>query len=147
MADEPDRTAKLTVVAQVSYRRGDGNPVAMALKYTRLCVADQAYRREVKIGPTWVALDLGWVPVASLVVVENKEGEFKKNPSDEEREEADSRVVEFGVYREGEDPSRATPAVLLRPQEWRGLEFVEGARVAVRCRAGTAACVVSAFPD
>lgn len=154
----PDRplarvTANATVIHGVHGEQADAVLSSRDGRWTRLLWTDeQPYRREVKVGPEWEQLPLGWVgesahPPALLAVV-NREDPNRSPlggiPTPEVKAAGLARIVEVGVRPESGVPVSGFARV--RPYEETHWEPVPGATYFLRCTGGHAKVVVVAVP-
>lgn len=95
----------------------------------------QLWMREMVVGPEPVKLDRGWVERASLVLLQNLEGQDGRTiPTKEQVEAVQSRVVEVG--QDGLLPPGAPYLAVPRNLE----------QLTLRCRSGKARVLVVVYP-
>jgi hypothetical protein len=151
--------ALLTVVGQAVHQSGDAEPAAAEFRFERrLLTSEQPFVRRCQVGEQWQPLPQSWLAEASYMVLTNERPTFAVNPTAEQQAEADARVVEIGFVpppeaeaRTMHSPARAAvgpfAAMLVRPGEQQPITPVSLAGVRLRCRSGTARCVVTLFPE
>jgi len=87
-------TARITVVDSVYWSTEDGQPVQISSRFSRpLESEEQPYIRRITVGEEWQPLDLGWVGKVGLLVLANEPTPRRVQPTAEERDEDDARVV------------------------------------------------------
>ena len=93
-----DPKGEMTVVEQVYYQVSGGQPRLVESRFSRKLESDeQPYERHLKVGVEGAPLDCGWIEKASQLVITNEEGRnLQVNPTDEEREELQRKVLELG---------------------------------------------------
>jgi hypothetical protein len=105
-AIRPIQQPRLTVVQSFYHQRPDGEPHERVNRWDHLLDEDeQPYLRErtIKAGEIQ-AIDTGWVETPHTVLIENFEGKFtSQNPTDEEREEAQTRILSLTLMKQGFD--------------------------------------------
>lgn len=96
------RRPRLSVVQMVYHQQPDGQPTVQEARYSRWLESDeQPYLRRMTVGEEWVALDVGWVEKAGMLVLRNEGGPpspVKLTP--EQKAEAAAKVIEVG-FTEG----------------------------------------------
>lgn len=138
----PVRKSRLTVVETIYHQDADGQPTAVEANYARWLASDEhPFQRRLKVGEEWQRLETGWLEDVSLLVLTNEEGKgLQTIPTDEERVALAARIVEVGTPGSEADwlilPGESLRG---RPAAMRQLRF--------RCRAGTARCVLTLFPE
>lgn len=96
---------RLVVVETVYHQPTGEQPTAVESRFSRdLQTVEQPYQRQLTATEEWKPLDCGWIKDAGMLVIQNLEGKFQANPTDEERAEAAARVLEVS-YREDQDPN------------------------------------------
>jgi hypothetical protein len=96
---------RLTVVETVYHQPAGEPPVSVDFRFSRdLDSVEQSYRRQLTATEDWKSLDHGWIEQAGMLVIQNLEGKFRANPTDEERAEAAAKVLEV-AHRVDEDPA------------------------------------------
>jgi hypothetical protein len=146
--------AKLVVVEQVYYSSSeDTDPEAVDCKFVRLIrspegPSSQPLRRRIDVGPTWQPLDVAWLEEAGHFILVNNEGRrLQLQPTEMERYEIGSRIVEIGLVLPGSSPSDPTPfAEVPAGGESCRLTPVNLPLFRVRCRNGKARCHLYLFP-
>lgn len=143
MSDHQDQ-ARLTVVGSIYHQRIDEEAFAVEIRYQRLLSdSSRYYQDEVRVEREWVEIPLGRVKSPGLIVVENREGLFVlTQPTTEQQEDMVNRVVEVGVWCEGE----ITPILTIHPTEQQPMSVHPGADYSIRCRHKGAKCLVTVFP-
>lgn len=141
-----ERKPRITVVETVYHQAPGQQPTSVECRHTKSLDSDeQPYTRRVKVGQEWQALDCGWLEEASLLVLSNAKEQFAVNPTDEQRQEAEARVVEVGIAAEDDD-TRITPLFLIAPGDtFRGQPLGVKA-IKLRCRKGEATVTINLFP-
>lgn len=151
MSDAP--RARLTVTTQASLQRPGLPPDGERLGFHRwLGSGEQPYRRELRVGPEWVPLDLGWLAgdAVGFLVLSNPRERRRAAPTAEEAALAEARVIEVGfMVREAgprrkvgmwEDPKAApegpTACLLVPPGESLPVTPADAGLIHVRCPAG-----------
>jgi len=105
---------------------------------------EQPYPRRTTVTDQWKPLDLGWLSVedAGMLVVENLEG---RNPqrriSKEEQAQIDLKVVEVGRGENDKELRLLCPPKGALPVSANSL-----AGLKIRCRSGSAQCMITVFP-
>ncbi len=105
----------------------------------------EPYSRKIVVGPDWELLDLGWFSThkdqIGLIVIESLEGKYEtKNPTKEERELSESRVIDVSL---GDGP-------VAHVQIWAGWPFYfyqkNVADVQLRCLNGPTKAKIHIVP-
>lgn len=150
--------SRLTVITTVSFQPKDGPPTSNGKPFDRVVKTDeQPYGpRRLKVGEEWTQLETGWLSEAGHVVIENDEGYWtQKQPTKEERAEAESKVLELCLMPP-EEPGGRTMHSPPRTKPWcqwevppreshRGTpSYLKG--FMIRCRKGTARFTVTIYP-
>jgi hypothetical protein len=142
--------SKLTVVEQIYHHSPTSGSYSLDCRSSRSLKTDeQPYSRRMKVDEQWQKIDIGWVEKPSLVVVENREGQFMQvQPTKEEREATAKKVLEFSfAERRGVAVVVSDPDVLIHP----GTSFrfcpAMPCDMLIRCQSGEAKVSVTAFPE
>jgi hypothetical protein len=97
--------ATFTIVCTTYHSLPDTEPISIDCRYTRkLDTIEQTYTRHTVLDASkgWVKLDTGWVEKASILIIRNNKPSFSKIPTQEQRDEIDSRIVQISFN--GTDP-------------------------------------------
>jgi hypothetical protein len=96
---KPSTRGRLNVIEAVHHAAADGQVLTAETRFLRILESDdQPYMRRAKCGSTWEQLDTGWIEgMPSMVVLRNDEGHFNIQPTKEQRDEVNSRIIEVGV--------------------------------------------------
>ena len=129
----------LTVVETVYHQPAGEEPTAVSVQFVRpLETQEQPYVRKIKVGEQWQPLDLGWVEQPGMILLVNDEGKFTQvNPTDEERAEAESKVIAVG---------NDSGSWLVYPGSCFRGEAAPFSDVAVRCKSGVARATIHVYP-
>lgn len=152
----------ITVVEQVYHYQMGHEPTLVESRYNRpLAEDEQPYVRRLLVDGEWRPLDMGWLAAASLMVIVNEEGHFRQAyPTDDQRKEAEARVIEVGMMcnvpadrtgpRDMHSSSKTVPAVVpcweVGPRESSRVTPIAGAVYSLRCRSGKGKCTLHLFP-
>lgn len=135
MRDKPK--GFLTVVETVYHQLVDSQPHGEPRNFqVPLYTDEQPFERRVVVDETPKTLaQLGcWLTEASYVTIYNEHGQRPKvNPSDAERRAIAEAVVQIGT-------------ILVRPGRSCRFEPIDLSELTIRCRSGSAAVVVAAYP-
>jgi len=136
---------QLTVVELIYHRRQDDQPIQFESRFSRnLNTDEQAYDRRCKARSEWQLLDLGWIEQAGHISIENCEGHFNQvQPTDDERKEAESRVIELGWLIDGEPQ----PKIIIPVHESCRFTPTSGSQIYVRCQSGIANYNLRVIPN
>lgn len=133
--------ARLTVVPTIYHQTPDGQAVSAGEPFSRLLASDaDADQVRMRLTEAWQALDTGRVPDAGLVFLEYQAPRLQVQPTDAERADTQSRLVEVSYRGDGE------PDIFLAPGESTYFDPVDVKRVRVRVRKGLARLAVSLIP-
>lgn len=112
-----------------------------------LSTEEEPYRRRLKVGPAWQALDYGWVEShPSLVMLHYLADDSPVNLSAEETQRKGRQVIELAL--DFSHPNREDVAhLLLAPNEAQLLRPAPGVTVYLRCLHGPVFCVAFVFPS
>lgn len=152
---------RLVVIHTVYFQAHGFQPLQpVEARYERLLdTPEQHYGpRQMVIGEEWEPIDQGWfkdAPVGSLVL-HNLEGKFlQRVPTEAEKRDMESRVLEIAVIHPSEmgkqgmwDPPRQGPLSFasVRPGEDCRFEPTHLPCLLLRCRKGKAKCTLTLFP-
>jgi hypothetical protein len=100
-------------------------------------VDDNPCQMRTKIGEEWTPIK-GWIEKAGALHIRNEEGNFATNPTDEERAEVMSRIIEIGI--------EGMAAFLIRPGESFRAEPLALRGIGLRTQHGIARCTITVFP-
>lgn len=151
---------RIVAVKTLTHEEPYGKPVSVQSRYARLCdTNEQPWERRFSVGEDWQPLDCGWLEGGcSRLVLANKPGRRQNLPTKEERDADAARVVELALFAAPpEDPNRTmhspprpdpvtAPFAAVRPGDCIDFEPLCLAVLRVRCRAGSAECVLTLFP-
>lgn len=141
---------RLTIVETISHQQPNGQPTSVDSRFGRyLQSGEEPYTRKVMVTQNWEPLDCGWLDEASIVSIVNNEGRFTQvQPTQEQRELVEARIVEIGCRPElSEDARPYATFGLVRPGEsYRGEPAVSLKSLMIRCRSGQAKCTITIFP-
>lgn len=137
---------RVTVIQQVYHHQPGMQPAVVEVKSARwLDSEEQAYDRNVSVGPDWSGIDSGWVPSPSMAVLYNREGvNLSAVPSAAELDALKAKVVEVG-FAPGDTPPSA--ALLVPPGEAQVMAVADVRTLRVRCRSGSARCTLTLIPS
>lgn len=142
--------SRLAVVASVYHQQAGGEqPTQVTTRFWReLSCDEQPYVRQLRLGQEWQHLDPGWVTQpGGYLVLSNEEGHFRSvNPTDAERDDAMSRVVEVATCDQKHPASDLVPDWLVRPKESMQGTPASLGRLWARCRRGTARVTLTILP-
>jgi hypothetical protein len=154
----PPPAARLTVVAGAYHHSAGGTPTQAPLKFARrLSTDEQPWPRRGKAGPDWRPLfdpEKCWLQrVGYLVLANEGAGPRRTYPTPEEKQYADSLVLELAVQPPKDpchtmhDPPQPGPVAFgfVRPGE--GLCIEPASAWLVRCGAGEAGYSLTLFPE
>ena len=101
---EQDKSV-LTIVENVYYREPGEQPTMTELSHSRIIDGTgQVYERRLTATEEWQPLDCGWIEETSQLIIRNREGYFlQTNPTEEERKESDSKILEISFSPEMEN--------------------------------------------
>ena len=129
---------RLSVVELVYHQPEGERGVAVESRFARNLVStEQMYHRRITVTEEWQPIDGAWIKQAGMMVLSNDEGRFTVQPTQEERDAANEKIVEVGS-----DGMKW----LARPGESIRAEPSDLSAVHVRCRKGSARCTLSLFP-
>lgn len=85
----------ITIVDMTYYRAEGEQPIVVSSRFGRdLQTTEQPYIRRVTITEKWEQLQLGWIQQCGLLILAVDPPSYKVQPTPEERNEAESKVVE-----------------------------------------------------
>lgn len=97
-APQQANKTRMATLQTIVFQRPGIQPVGMDFRATWwLETSERAYQRDVQVSREWVALENGWVVKPGFLSVPNPLPRFAVNPSVEEKQRAEGRVVEIGV--------------------------------------------------
>lgn len=141
----------LTVVETIHHQRANKSPVTLTTSYDiPLDTGEQAYSRELTVGPEWQVLDTGWLKLWSLVVVKNHLPRIARTtpgapPPIPQSRVSDPRTIQLGLRgKKGEFPTEVL--LLIPPGQDTRLYPVSAGRWMLRCPTDTE-CTVTVFPS
>lgn len=100
----------------------------------------EPYSRRITLNDERSLIDFGWIKSTDvgMLIVENLEGrKFDVNPSPEEMEEINGRIVEIYLHEDSWVP------ILVRPRSMQRLEVDDFESIRLRCRSGSAKCRIT----
>ena len=125
--------SRVTVVDTISHQPTNGKPRCVISRFSLPCITDEeVYSRRIKVGTEWTKVDLGYVDKPTVLVLENEESHKYVIPSEADKAELATRIVEVAGGWE------------IHPgQSMRG----KGKDIMVRARSGVVSLRVYAFPE
>jgi hypothetical protein len=142
---------RLTVVETCTFQEvGNPKPVVADARWSRQCAStEEPYQRRIVVGEEWQRLDLAWLDCqhgidCGMLVLKNEMKRFANIPSDEEKSEALSAIIEVGFRSQIADIF--IPASLGPDGESARFHPVHS-HIFLRCQRGSAKVQVSAFPN
>jgi hypothetical protein len=143
--------ARFTVVETVYFQPASAEPTQTGSRFCRWVGTDeQPYKRQTKVGESWVPLDAGWLKEAGMLVLANKEGEFfRVNPTEEERTETAKKIVEVGLYTgvsKETGQSVIEPFARVHPAESTRFTPLDLSVIRLRCLSGDAKILLTLLP-
>lgn len=142
--------ALVTQVAATTYQVLGEQPRTVADGHTQRWLAsdEQPYERKLRIGEEPQALDQGWVGKAGLMVLINDPARFQRVPTEQEKHDAEARVVELGQLTAAGGGYVFHPLILVRPGSRVEIEPAESVfQWHARCRRGEARCILWVLPS
>src|SRR6185312_8298003 len=95
---KPTNRARLGLVCTVYHQQPGNEPISAESRFSRwLESEEQPYLRKLVIGEEWTLLDCGWLEDVGMLLLRNEEGKFQVQPTEAERAEVMSRVVEVAT--------------------------------------------------
>lgn len=129
----------LTCVTTITHRHPAGNPTHIDCRFSELLQSDEhPYARPFKVGQEWKEIDTAWIEEASLLVVQNPKISYAMQPSQEQKEFDDQRILEL-AYPD-------SPPWLIRPGRIFIAEPSDLAGLRIRSQQGTAEVMLTAIP-
>ncbi len=147
------RSNRIAVVEMVYFQETGVSPIAITTRFSRKLHSDeQPCIRKIKIGQDWLPVEMGWVRDCGMLVINNDEGKFKTNPSEDQLATVSKMIVEVAVQppeeknRNMHSPPKIGPQLfaVIPPQE--SLRLIPSGNLVVRCRSGIARITINAFP-
>lgn len=170
---------RVTQTAQVCFDPGDGAGRLFALPFMssdRAVGMGDPYVRTITVGEEWQVLELGHLKACSLMVLVNEATRWDRNPTDAQRLEAASRIIELShgspitaplddggpkaaaglrtmfsapLSSSGKGPPAGAYRVdrLIYPGEHDKGVPADLSSIRLRCRRGTARCTLYLFPE
>lgn len=107
----PDHPPKLIRVGQLHYRDINGKAISEDIRFVReLIHKDEPYRRTIIIGEEWVKIDTAWIQDIGYLLFRNNGGKpFQVVPTQEQMNEAWSRIIQVGYEFPRYSPERKVP--------------------------------------
>lgn len=162
---EPQSPSRVSIVETLYFHTVGVNPHVVQTRYGRnLKTEEQVFVRRLTLTDDWVALDAGWLKAVSYVLIQNMEGRMLQvNPTDEERADIESRVVEISFSASEPQPANDGPRdmfspplpitgpiptahLILPPRESLRLCPLNIHNIRIRCRNKTAKIVLHMIP-
>lgn len=141
---------RLTVVETIYHQRGEKRPNYVEARYDfELGSTEQAYQRELEVGPNWQKLDMGWVKNWSILHIKNEEGARIRKLLNKTQQavEQDNHTIEVGIKLANEDEDgEYQPLWVIPPSQDCRLQPFDPSLLYIRCRNGKADCTVTLFP-
>lgn len=136
--------ARLSLVEMVYYARPGQNPLTLETRNYRWQATDeQPYVRQLLIDHAWTAIDPGWVKEPGVLHVKNEEGKYTTYPTEEQRLETESKIIELGVvHKQGTDVA-IIPFALVYPGFSQRVDVLMWKHYALRCPTGKAQAIVT----
>jgi len=136
----PMDKARIGIVETLYHQLPNTEPMSVQGRYSRWLdnADDGPCQMRVKIGNEWTPIK-GWIKYAGMIHIRNEEGDFRINPTDEERTDAMKRIIFIGVD--------GCKAFKIRPGEtFRGEPDGVTEGIELKCEHGTARCTITVFP-
>lgn len=138
---------RLVLIDTVVYTMRDTKPISLDFRRAvPLASEEQPYLRRFKVGETWSKLSFGWLDeqrVALLVISNEGQGTFKVNPTKEEKEQAEAKVVVVAVG----GIERENNILRIHPGDMVKFHPEPGQSYWICCGSGETTCHISAFPE
>lgn len=132
---------RLTIVEHIHFQHSSESPMSIGQPFARLLETQvEPYSRRITLTEERLLIDFGWVKSTDvgMLIVENLEGrKFDVNPSPEEMEEINGRIIEIYLHEDSWVP------ILVRPRAMQRLELDDFEPVRLRCRNGSAKCRIT----
>jgi hypothetical protein len=150
----PMQKPRLTIVECVYYQAPFEDCISAENRYDSAVEADeQPYIRKIKVGEQWQPIDSGWIMTPGLLLIKNEPIRFAVQPTQEQRAEAASKVVEVSVCLEEKGRTQHSPpkglpmtVTTLLPGESLRMRPAEFSTLRLRCTGGEASCLIHLFP-
>jgi hypothetical protein len=145
----------ISVVETVYHQLTDGQPIAVESRFSRSTETDeQPYQRKITVTEEWKSIDHGWIEQVGMLHLSNEEGVFSVMPTEEEKQEVLEKIVEIGVAeiqsfanaKISFSPANILVCLIILPQESMRVVPYDIPRLRIRCRKGTAKCIITLFP-
>jgi hypothetical protein len=139
--ETPDR---LTTVVNIYHEHRGDQPFGVQVICSQILKEkEEPYTRRIRVGVMWKTVDTGWVESNKVgtITVENLEGKSPvTNPSKEELDEIDRKVLELSYTQNSDECELCSPGLIsiLRP--------AKAALLSIRCQHGEALCRITVFP-
>jgi len=135
---------RITVIGTVYHQPYGADAQAIEYRFSRLLdTSEQLYERRLVATEEWKPIDCGWIDQSSLIVIKNIEGKFlQKNPTEEERKEAEAKVLEVSFA-----DTLSSDVWLIRPGEAFSGSPSNVKRLCIRCRKGAAKYILYLLPS
>jgi hypothetical protein len=154
------RGSRLTVVEVVSYQAALDKPGGIDSRFDRkMATEEQLFLRRLTVGEDWQALECGWLKAVGMLVIKNEPAQFHVNPTEAQKTEAASKVLEVGlkvgevtVLEEGEvrnvkaPPEQVIAFALVPPGESARWQPLDASNLRLRCKVGSARVTVALIP-
>lgn len=132
--------ARILIVEGVYHQQCDRNPTGGERRYGRtLECSARPVEIDLTVTEEWQPLPVTHLKSVGMLLLVNEEGRFTRNPTSEERRLATLKVVEIS----GEN--KQNPWLVLPGESFRGSP-TDHKTLHVRCRSGSAECVLTYFP-
>lgn len=132
---------RISVVEAIYHQSPDEQPMSVESRFEIELASsgEQPYiRTRQKVGGNWSLVETGWAHNPVMIVIKNEEGRYTVNPTDEERQNVESRVLHVGI---GDEVHMLT----IGPRESLRLPIAGGSKVYIRCANYEARYTVYAF--
>lgn len=148
--------SRINRIDQTYFQAPGKQPTLVESRCVKTLKSDESpVYRDVLVGPGWTPLYLGWLDGAEveLVILKNPKPEYHIQPSKEERELAESKVVEVAVTFPHNGlpppgtPYHPLPFALLSPGDGLAWVPVDVKHVRVRCKAGFLKLDTTIYPS
>ena len=126
------------------YSDSGGSPSIAATAFTRFLetTEEQSFIRRTTVGKNWQPLPEGWLKECGMLVVANEKARFSVQPTPEQRQEAEAKVLEVGIAV----LNRVEPFAIVPSGETARFQPVDLSWLRLRCRNGEAKVTVYEFP-
>lgn len=134
---------RLAVVETAYHQQFGKQPHSIETRFSRqLSTQNQLYERQLVATEEWYPLDCGWLESTGMMVLVNNEGKFLQvQPTDEEREAAERKVLEVS-YQDA--PHNVW---LILPRESMRAQPGDVRKLRIRCQSGVARFTLCLFPS